>query len=108
MFDEFQRLAVVAACVLVGERGGEDATMREMARSPLLASSPLPGPRVLGFVACGAVVRGDAFLAVGGFRERLMGFEETLLPVDLAREGWDLGRPGARRVVAASWKGVAD
>jgi GT2 family glycosyltransferase len=46
---------------------------------------------VLGFVACGAVVRRDAFLAAGGFHPRLgVGGEEQLLAVDLARAGWRL------------------
>ena len=31
----------------------------------------LPGPRVLGFVACGAVVRRSPFLAAGGFSSKL-------------------------------------
>jgi hypothetical protein len=46
---------------------------------------------VLGFIACGAVVRRDAYLAAGGFHPRLgTGAEEKLLAVDLARRGWGL------------------
>jgi GT2 family glycosyltransferase len=46
---------------------------------------------VLGFVACGAIVRRGAFLAVGGFDERYgIGGEERLLAVDLAAAGWGL------------------
>ena len=41
-----------------------------MAASPLPPEPGLPGPRVLGFVACGAVVRREAYLAVGGFEPR--------------------------------------
>jgi GT2 family glycosyltransferase len=78
---------------------------------------------VLGFVACGAVVRRSAFLAVGGFPPRLpIGGEETLLAIDLAAAGWTLvhapevvahhqpclggsPRPGRRRaqLVSALW-----
>jgi GT2 family glycosyltransferase len=61
-----------------------------MRDSPLRDGSPL-GPRVLGFVACGAAVRREAFLAVGGFERRLgIGGEETLLSLDLAAAGWGL------------------
>jgi N-acetylglucosaminyl-diphospho-decaprenol L-rhamnosyltransferase len=43
---------------------------------------------VLGFVACGAVVRRRAFLAAGGFHPRYgVGGEETLLALDLAAAG---------------------
>jgi GT2 family glycosyltransferase len=46
---------------------------------------------VLGFVACGAVARRDAFLAVGGFDARYgTGGEETRLAVQLAGAGWEL------------------
>jgi GT2 family glycosyltransferase len=70
-----------------------------MARSPLPEGAGLPGPRVLGFVACGAVVRREAVLAAGGFDERYgIGGEESRLALDLARAGWWLAY--AREVVA--------
>jgi GT2 family glycosyltransferase len=54
-------------------------------------AADLPGPSVLGFIACGAVVRRSAFLEVGGFHTRLgVGGEEELLAVDLAARGWGL------------------
>jgi GT2 family glycosyltransferase len=60
-----------------------------MRNSPL-GEVPGVGPRVLGFVACGAVVRRSAYLEVGGFHPRYgVGGEETLLAVDLAEHGWD-------------------
>jgi hypothetical protein len=60
-----------------------------MARSPL-GSAP-PGPDVLGFVACGAVVRRAPFLEVGGF-DAVVHFpgEEERLSLDLAARGWRL------------------
>ncbi len=64
------RLAVVAARVLVGPGEALDPVCALMARSPLPVEAGLPGPRVLGFVACGAVVRRDAVIDVGGFYER--------------------------------------
>ena len=90
VFDEHAALAVVAAHVLVGAAERDDPTTLAMAESPLAAVADLPGPPVLGFLACGSVVRRAAFLEVGGFRERLIGFEETLLAVDLVRAGWQL------------------
>lgn len=84
-------VAVLAARLLVGEAETLDPVCREMAASPLPGRDGLPGPRVLGFVACGAVVRRSAFLAVGGFDEVLFfRCEEGLLAMDLARAGWDL------------------
>ena len=57
----------------------------------LARADDLPGPSVLGFIACGAVVRRSAFLEVGGFDARLgVGGEEELLSVDLAARGWGL------------------
>jgi GT2 family glycosyltransferase len=44
---------------------------------------------VLGFVACGAIVRRSAFLEVDGFHPRYgVGGEEALLALDLAAAGW--------------------
>jgi GT2 family glycosyltransferase len=49
----------------------------------------LPGRRVLGFVACAAVCRREAYLACGGFHPRYeVGGEEALLALDLARRGF--------------------
>ena len=68
---------------------GPDPVCRELAASPLPAAEDVPGPRLLGFVACGAVVRRHAFLGAGGFREALgVGGEEELLALDLAAAGW--------------------
>jgi GT2 family glycosyltransferase len=89
--DRAPRLAVLAARVLVGRREKLDPVCALMAASPLGAQPDLPGPRVLGFVACGAVVRREAVLAVGGFDERYgIGGEEWRLALDLARAGWVL------------------
>ena len=91
LLDRHPRLAVLAARVLIGPEERLDPVCREMARSPLPAAADLPGPSVLGFIACGAVVRRTAFLEVGGFDVRLgVGGEEELLAVDLAARGWGL------------------
>jgi GT2 family glycosyltransferase len=62
-----------------------------MDMSPLRARPGLPGPALLGFLACGAVLRRAAFLDAGGFNPRLgLGGEEKLLAFDLALRGWEL------------------
>jgi N-acetylglucosaminyl-diphospho-decaprenol L-rhamnosyltransferase len=89
-FAEHPRLGLLAGRVLVGEEERLDPTCTLMSDGPLDDGSP-PGPRVLGFVACGAAVRRTAFLEVGGFERRLgIGGEETLLSIDLASAGWEL------------------
>jgi GT2 family glycosyltransferase len=78
-----------------------------MAGSPLGTEPDLPGPSLLGFVACAALVRTEAFEAVGGFDPvvRFPG-EEERLALDLAAAGWGLAyvdevtvhhHPSARR-----------
>jgi GT2 family glycosyltransferase len=85
------RLAVLNARILVGPEERLDPVCAEMAGSPLGTEQDLPGPSLLGFVACGAMVRTEAFLAVGGFDPvvRFPG-EEERLSLDLAAAGWGL------------------
>jgi GT2 family glycosyltransferase len=91
LLDRHPHLAVVAARVAVGEEAVLDPTSAAMAASPLASQRDGPGPSVLGFLACGAVVRRDAFLAVGGFDDLLFFLgEEALVAIDLAEAGWEL------------------
>jgi GT2 family glycosyltransferase len=91
LLDAHPRVALLAARVLVGREGREDPICAEMANGPLPAEPDLPGPPVLGFLACAAVVRRSAYLEVGGFDPRLLlGGEEELLAADLASAGWGL------------------
>ncbi|MGI8595968.1 MAG: glycosyltransferase family 2 protein [Thermoleophilaceae bacterium] len=91
ILDAHPSLGLVAARVLVGPRESEDPVCEAMRSSPLPPRSYLPGPPVLGFVACGAVVRRSAFLEVGGFHPHFgIGGEEELLALDLAATGWEL------------------
>jgi GT2 family glycosyltransferase len=91
VLDAHPRLALVQARVLVGPEGRLDPTCEDMLRSPLPSAPGQPGHPLLGFIACAVVVRRDAFLAVGGFTERLaVGGEETLLAGDLVAAGWQL------------------
>jgi GT2 family glycosyltransferase len=89
VFAEHPTVGLVAAHVVVEPGGRSDPVNELMATSPLEPTAA--GPSVLGFLACAAVVRRDAFLAVGGFAPLLhIGGEETLLAVDLRSAGWTL------------------
>lgn len=91
LFDTHPRLGLVAAHVLVGETSRSDPICKLMAESPLPRQQDLPGPSILGFLACGAVVRREAFLAAGGFDDVIFFFgEEERLALDMARRGWGL------------------
>lgn len=91
VLDAHPRLAVLGARVLVGPQERLDTVSEQMRDSPLGTEPDLPGPSVLGFLACGAVVRRDAFLEAGGFDDVIFFFgEEERLAVDLAAKGWGL------------------
>jgi GT2 family glycosyltransferase len=85
------RLAVLNARILVGPEERLDPGCAEMAASPLGTPDDLPGPSLLGFIACGAMVRREAFLGAGGF-DRVVRFpgEEERLALDLAAAGWGM------------------
>lgn len=89
--DASPRLALLQARIMVGNGLRLDPVCAEMARSPLPHRPDLPGPSLLGFVACGAVVRRKSFLGAGGFDDLLeFGGEEQLLAQDLAAAGCGL------------------
>ena len=91
LFDRHPRLGLLTGKVLVGSEKRVDRISDDMAASPLPPAPELPGVPVLGFLACAAIVRREAFRQAGGFHE-LAGFggEETLLAMDLAAAGWGL------------------
>jgi GT2 family glycosyltransferase len=90
-FETSPRLGLLAARVLVGDANVLDAVSAAMATAPLGHEPDLPGPSVLGFLACGAVVRRRAFLEAGGFDEVVeMYGEEERLAWDLRDAGWEL------------------
>jgi GT2 family glycosyltransferase len=87
-FRRFDRLGLLAARILVGDDGRLDPVSELMQGA---APAGLPGPRVHGFLACGVVVRRDAFLEAGGFDIRLgIGGEEELVAIDIRLAGWEL------------------
>ncbi|HSL10797.1 MAG TPA: glycosyltransferase [Actinomycetota bacterium] len=91
VLDAYPGLALVAARVLVGPAGALDPTCAFMATSGIPRRVGVPGVPVFGFVACGAVVRREPFLDVGGFPERLgIGGEEAALSLALVSAGSSL------------------
>ncbi|GAA5113916.1 glycosyltransferase family 2 protein [Haloechinothrix salitolerans] len=91
VFDRCPNVGLIAARTVVEPRGEVDPTSRAMADSPLSTGDDLPGREVLGFLACGAIVRRAAYLDAGGFSRLLqLGAEEKLLAYDLAARGWRL------------------
>jgi GT2 family glycosyltransferase len=89
LLDAHPRLALINGLILVGPDERPDPVCLEMAESPLAAAPGQPGRPLLSFVACGAIVRRDAFLAVGGFHKRLgVGGEEEVVGHRLAQAGW--------------------
>ncbi|MFL5737806.1 MAG: glycosyltransferase family 2 protein [Actinomycetota bacterium] len=104
LFDHYPRLGAIAATVLVGKEEYPDPVVDRM-RNGLSADPSLPGRPVLGFLACGVVVRREAFLEAGGFEARYgMGGEERLLALDIVRNGW--GLVWAEQVVAHHYPSV--
>ncbi|SEF20976.1 Glycosyltransferase, GT2 family [Amycolatopsis pretoriensis] len=91
IFDVHPRAGLLAARTLVGPDCRDDPVTPDMERSPLGRPDGAPGPLVLGFLACSAIVRRTAYLQVGGFSPLLhFGAEEQLLAYDLAARGWDV------------------
>lgn len=85
-------VGLVAATTLVGEDERRDPFTDLLLASTLpRRRGQLPGPRVLGFMACAAMVRRSAFLDAGGFDDviRFPG-EEERLAWDLTARGFDL------------------
>jgi GT2 family glycosyltransferase len=89
LFGAHDDLGLLAARCIIEPEGRIDPVSEAQLASPL-ASEP-PGPSVLGFLSCTAIVRRRAFLEVGGFHP-VIGFlgEEEVLAMDLRTAGWRL------------------
>ncbi|MFI9201405.1 glycosyltransferase family 2 protein [Streptomyces sp. NPDC053048] len=88
---EHPRLGLLSARVLVGADRRPHPLDDTPAASPLGRAPDLPGPSVLGFPPCAAVVRREAYLQTGGFSRLLSsGGAESVLAYDLAARGWGL------------------
>ncbi|MFC7673412.1 glycosyltransferase family 2 protein [Mycolicibacterium sp. GCM10028919] len=91
LFAEYPTVGLLAARTVVLPSGRTDELSDMLAASPLGHDPSLPGPSILGFLACSSIVRKEAFEAVGGFSSILhFRGEEGLLAIDLAAAGWDL------------------
>ncbi|MFL6043303.1 MAG: glycosyltransferase family 2 protein [Gaiellales bacterium] len=90
LFTRHPSLGLIAGRILVGADQRADPISLQMAASPLTIDRDLPGVPILGFAACGAIVRRRAFLETGGFGASPIGGEEALLAIDMAGRGWDL------------------
>ncbi|HEV7855130.1 MAG TPA: glycosyltransferase [Mycobacterium sp.] len=91
IFDRHPTVGLLAARTVVLPQRRDDPMTAELANSALGRRADLPGPSILGFMTCAAIVRKSAFLAAGGFSELLHFYgEEQLLAIDLAARGWDL------------------
>jgi GT2 family glycosyltransferase len=91
LFDRHPSLGLLAARTIVWPDRREDPLSAELAASALGRNPDLPGPSILGFASCAAVVRKQAFEAAGGFSEILhFRGEEQLLALDMATLGWEL------------------
>lgn len=87
ILDEAPRVAVLSACVLVGEAGQLDPTCVRMQDSPLQRGD-LPGPALIGYMAGACIFRTEVFRELGGYEPRLfIGGEESLVSLDVLDRG---------------------
>jgi GT2 family glycosyltransferase len=88
---EYRRLAVIAPQTLAGSRRQPDPMSAFLASASRGMEEDLPGPSVHGFRPGAAVLRREAFLAVGGFDPAAFDpGPDRRLASDLARAGWGL------------------
>lgn len=92
LFDANPALGLIAAKILVGPEERLEPLCQVMAITHLRNHPECKiGVPIVGFAACGAVVRREAFLEAGGFQQRLgVGGEEHILALDLLWNGWHL------------------
>lgn len=91
IFEAHPRVGLLCGRLLIEPDLRLDPVCEMMAASPLPRCGALPGPPILGFLACASVVRRRAFVAAGGFHAQYgIGGEEELLAIDMADGGWAL------------------
>lgn len=90
-FERHPSVGLLAARTIVWPQRRQDPFSALLAGSALGRRPGLPGPSILGFMSCAAMVRKDAFEQAGGFSDILhFRGEEQLLALDMAAAGWDL------------------
>jgi N-acetylglucosaminyl-diphospho-decaprenol L-rhamnosyltransferase len=95
LFDANLSLGLLAARILVGPEERLDPLSHAMVTGPLARFSWKRSRTVcipiVGFAACGSVIRRSAFLDAGGFEQRFgVGGEEEIFALDLLRKGWQM------------------
>jgi N-acetylglucosaminyl-diphospho-decaprenol L-rhamnosyltransferase len=89
--DRHAKVAVVNARILVGAHGRIDPVSLEMKDSPLPNDGRGLSRPILSFMAGAVMFRRSAFLAAGGYEERVfIGGEEEWLAWTLLANGWQL------------------
>ena len=87
IMDRRPAVGLLMGRILVGLEQAEDVICEQLRESSV--TNEYGEPVIIGFAACGAIVRRKAFLDVGGFLPQLcIGGEETLLALDLIDAGW--------------------
>ena len=90
-FGRYPSVGLLAARTIVWPQRRDDPFCALLAHSALGRRPDLPGPSILGFMSCAAMVRKRAFEQAGGFSDILhFRGEERLLALDMAAVGWDL------------------
>jgi GT2 family glycosyltransferase len=91
ILDRHPTVGLLAARTIVMPDHRDDPMAAELADSALGRRPDMPGPSIMGFMTCAAIVRKSAFVEAGGFSELLFFYgEEQLLAMDLAARGWQL------------------
>lgn len=89
-FEKYPDLGLIQGKILLHGEKVEPAC-RLMSESPVTTPRDFPGKCILGFIACGSIVRKNAFLSAGGFHRNFgVGGEEELIALDMAEQGWML------------------
>jgi N-acetylglucosaminyl-diphospho-decaprenol L-rhamnosyltransferase len=87
----YSKVGVVAARVLVNKEKKPDPINKYFESSPLPKIVDMPGPALMGFLECAAVMRKNAFLATGGYNPYLLfSGEGALLSIDMVTMGWGI------------------
>ncbi|WP_246257888.1 glycosyltransferase family 2 protein [Pararobbsia alpina] len=90
LLDRYPAIGALNARIVVHPSGETDPTCERMRTSPL-PSEGLPGPPLIGFIACACVFRTAVFRSAGGYEPRLfIGGEETLLALDTLSRGYSI------------------
>ncbi len=91
LMDAHPRAALLHARILLGTGERLEPLCAELARAPLGTDPDMPGPAIVGFAACGVIVRAEAFTRAGGFDDVVVfPGEEERLTLDLLTAGWGL------------------